>query len=348
MTLQKLVLFEKFKRLIRYGFFSSLLFGIIFYIDTHQVRVPQLITGFLFGILVGLLEELYMHKRIVSLTLPVQYILKSIGLVSLIILVALRAITVHHSWDDITFDLIIKGFNERRIITFLISATIVAMAISMYFQMERLVGKDILINYFKGHYKKPKSEIRIFLFIDLVSSTSINEKLGNESYYKFLNESIREMSEAIIATKAEIYQYVGDEIVFSWNFEKGIQNNNCYRLFEKIILALHRRRSYFMKRYGYFPEFRGSLHTGPVLAAEIGHIRKEIIYSGDVLNTTARIISHCKQRQAQLLISKFLFNVLEKKHNITYEDMGTVELKGKEETIELLKVILPDVITKDP
>lgn len=348
MEISRLVLFEKIKRLVRYGLFSSVLFGLIFYVDTHQVRVPQLITGFIFGVLFGVLEELCMHKIIVALTLPRQYLIKLSGMAFLMILLAVRAITVHHAWEEITFGLIISGFSERRIVDFLISAIIVAMTISMYFQMERLIGKNMLMNYFKGQYKKPKKEIRIFLFLDLKSSTAINEKLGNDVYYSFLNQAISEMSEAIIATSAEIYQYVGDEIVFSWKFEKGIRNNNCFQLYEKITRTLHKRRAFFMKRFGYFPEFKGSLHAGPVLAAEIGHIRKEIIYSGDVLNASARILTFCKQIDAQLIISKLLFNMLEKKHEIHSEEIGSVELRGKEETIELLKISLPFLSPKAP
>jgi hypothetical protein len=73
----------------------------------------------------------------------------------------------------------------------------------------------MMTNYLKGKYRRSKKEIRIFLFIDLKSSTSILEKLGNDMYYSFLNDAIFDMSSAIVETKAEIYHYVGDEIVFS-------------------------------------------------------------------------------------------------------------------------------------
>jgi len=51
-----------------------------------------------------------------------------------------------------------------------------------YFQTEKLVGRKMLINYLKGRYKKPKKEIRVFMFLDLKSSTTLAEKLGGDAY----------------------------------------------------------------------------------------------------------------------------------------------------------------------
>jgi adenylate cyclase len=62
---------------------------------------------------------------------------------------------------------------------------------------------------------------RIFLFIDLKSSTSIAESLGNLRYSEFLIDYYDDMTDAILMSKAEIYQYIGDEIVLTWSFARG-------------------------------------------------------------------------------------------------------------------------------
>ncbi len=333
-----IVILNHLARLIRFGIYSSLFFGLIFYIDTNQIIPTQLLAGFLFGVSIGILDDLSYHRKVVSRSLAFQYTVKVVGLAVMMAIVALRAITVRTPIEEIDFQFIAEGFGERRIANYLMSAFIVAITISMYFQMEKLVGKNRLLNYLKGNYRKPKKEIRIFLFMDLKSSTSLSEKLGNDTYYAFLNDAIYEMSEAIIISGAEIYQYVGDEIVFTWTLDSGIRNNRCIQLFESITKRLEDRQGYFMKHYGYKPEFKGAMHAGLVLAAEIGHIRREIVYSGDVLNTTARMESLCNQFNASLLISKSLFNLLDKKHNLYFEELGPVALKGKDETIELLKM----------
>ncbi|MCG8310421.1 MAG: adenylate/guanylate cyclase domain-containing protein [Cytophagales bacterium] len=231
---------------------------------------------------------------------------------------------------------------QKEVSSPLILAIIVAFTMITYFQVEKLIGKNVLINYLNGRYRKPKKEIRVFLFLDLKGSTTISEKLGNETYYSFLNDAIYEMSAAIMETKAEIYQYVGDEIVFTWPLDKGITNNNCLRLFEKIVNKLESKKSYFHKNYGYQPVFKGAMHAGLVLAAEIGHIKKDIVYTGDVLNVTARMEALCNKHDANILVSKSLFNLLDLKHEILYEDLGAISLKGKDEKLELLKIHFSD------
>jgi len=331
---------NKIKRLLRFGLYTSLFFALIFFIDTNKFFPSQLISGFIFGLLVGILEEITSHRRFVSISIQLQFIIKLAGILFIILLLASVLILSFYLFHNIDFKQIWAHMGEKEITSPIVSALLVATGVSTYFQIERLVGKNMLKNYLKGRYRKPKKEIRVFLFMDLKSSTSLSEKLGNDTYYSFLNDAIYEMSESIIQTKAEIYQYVGDEIVFTWPLDKGITNNNCLRLYEKINERLEKKKSYFMKNYGYEPKFKGAIHAGIVLAAEIGHIKKDIVYSGDVLNATARMESLCNKYEADVLISKSLFNLLDKKHEIVYEDLGAITLKGKDEKLELIKIHL--------
>ena len=54
----------------------------------------------------------------------------------------------------------------------------------------------------------------------------------------------------------------------------------------------------------------------------------------------ARIESLCNNYDADLLISKSLFSLLDLKHEILYEDLGSITLKGKDEKLELVKIHL--------
>jgi len=328
---------NKLKKLFRFGFFTSLVFTLIFFLDTNDFHPIQIVVGFIFGILLGLLEEVTAHRRYVNISLRLQFLIKLAGILFIVTLLLVGLVVFH---PDIEFENLRAFMKQKEVTNPLILSLVVASTVITYFQVEKLIGKNMLANYLKGKYRKPKKEIRVFLFLDLKSSTTISEKLGNESYYSFLNDAIYEMSASIMETKAEIYQYVGDEIVFTWPLEKGITKNNCLQLHEKIANQLEKKSSYFRKVYGYQPVFKGALHAGLVLAAEIGHIKKEIVYSGDVLNTTARMESLCNKYNADILISKSLFNLLDMKHEIIYEDLGAISLKGKDEKLELLKIHL--------
>ncbi len=330
----------KLKRLFRYGLYTSSIFLLITFIDTNHLFLPLLGPGFIFGVLIGLMEEITNHRKIISISLPLQFLLKVSGIFFVIFLFSLFLMLIKS--PEYNFSYLWSHLKENRLTSPIISAVVVSFAVSTYFQIERLVGKNLLKNYLRGKYRKPKKEIRVFMFLDLRSSTTLSEKLGNDVYYSFLNDAIYEMSESIVQTKAQIYQYVGDEIVFTWPLEKGITGNNCLRLYEKICDQLESKKSYFMKNYGYQPKFKAALHAGIVLAAEIGHIKKDIVYSGDVLNVTSRMESLCNKFEADVLISKSLFNLLDKKHEIMYEDLGAITLKGKDEKLELIKIHKPD------
>jgi adenylate cyclase len=87
-------------------------------------------------------------------------------------------------------------------------------------------GQGALWNFIKGYYHVPREETRIFMMVDLASSTSIAERMDNEKYHNLLSDFYSDITDPIIYNKGEIYQYVGDEIVISWKLEYGIQNNH--------------------------------------------------------------------------------------------------------------------------
>jgi len=62
-------------------------------------------------------------------------------------------------------------------------------------------------------YLKPKDEKRIFMFLDLKSSTTIAEEIGHRRYFEFISDFIADVTTPILNNHGEIYQYVGDEIV---------------------------------------------------------------------------------------------------------------------------------------
>ncbi len=91
------------------------------------------------------------------------------------------------------------------------------------------------------------------------------------------------------------------------------------------------------------PEFKAGLDSGLVSAAEVGEIKKELAYHGDVLNTASRIMEKCNEFKTKILISEALKNQLDGDHlNNPFELMGNVKLKGKEKPVNIYKVKDPD------
>ena len=91
------------------------------------------------------------------------------------------------------------------------------------------------------------------MFLDLKSSTQIAEKLGHKKYFSLLNDFFHEISDSVLSTRAEIYQYVGDEVIFSWKVKDGILEQNCVNIFFKIKTSLLEHYDDYLQKYALLP-----------------------------------------------------------------------------------------------
>jgi adenylate cyclase len=102
---------------------------------------------------------------------------------------------------------------------------------------------------------------------------------------------------------------------------------------------LNKKLDYYNEKYGVVPEFKAGLHYGYVMAGEIGVVKREIAFSGDVLNTTSRIQSKCNELGVNILLSKFLLDKLNlRPDTFTPKLMGDIVLRGKEQSLSLYTV----------
>jgi adenylate cyclase len=155
-------------------------------------------------------------------------------------------------------------------------------------------------------------------------------------FFNFLNDFFRDVTVPIVDTSGEIYQYVGDEIVITWDMKRGLKNANCIRCFFRMQELMLRRSGFYRDKYGVAPEFKAGIHCGAVTTGEIGVIKKDIVYSGDTMNTSARIQAVCNKFRVRMLISKNLLDLLDLPP-LQYHPkrVGIFELKGKKQLVEL-------------
>lgn len=191
------------------------------------------------------------------------------------------------------------------------------------------------IGHLTGRYRKPRQEMRVFMFLDMRSSTAIAEKLGHVKYFQLLNELFTDITDPIVYARGEIYQYVGDEISVSWPLRRGVRRQRCIRCFLDIRAKLRKRATHYEQRYGLAPTFKAGFHYGQVTTGEIGVVKKERIFSGDVVNTAARIQNTCNAHGVDNLISKELLDVLHLPSQYTLREIGSIVLKGKREPMSL-------------
>ena len=175
------------------------------------------------------------------------------------------------------------------------------------------------------------------MFLDLTASTTHAERLGDLKFSSLLQDCFFDLAKPVYETDGDVYQYIGDEAVITWDYRDDRRNFRSVQCFMEYKRRLKMRSRYYVDRYGFVPEFKAGLHGGEVVVVRVGEIKKEIAYHGDVLNTTARIESKCNQLQTSLIISSILFHDISMPENLRFETVPGVQLRGKEHVVELFK-----------
>jgi len=194
-------------------------------------------------------------------------------------------------------------------------------------------SRGVFLNIMIGKYLQPTEEHRIILFLDLTDSTPIAEKLGHKEYFKFIRDFIFFISAGIIPNDGRIYQYVGDEIVVWWPASK----KNAKKAVAALITArkaLNKAGERFRRKYDTIPEYKAGIHAGIVTVGQVGIEKKDLVMSGDAINTAARIRTACTETKQKYLVSAAVMELLDMK-DWQVENLGEIELKGKNEGIEI-------------
>ncbi|MDX1699255.1 MAG: adenylate/guanylate cyclase domain-containing protein [Melioribacteraceae bacterium] len=219
-----------------------------------------------------------------------------------------------------------------------IYAVAMIMVISFIKQMNTKFGPGIILPMILGRYRHPREEERIFLFMDLKSSTSYAEKLGHLKYSEMIQNCFQDLNQVIPKYYAEIYQYVGDEVVITWLKSEGLDSLNCIRFFFAFQNKLKSGKLDYKEKYGLIPEFKAGLHLGEITVAEVGEIKREIAYHGDTINTAARIQKLCNPYNKKFLISEALKEHIASNHSFNLEFVDETVLEGKSQKVKIYSI----------
>jgi adenylate cyclase len=314
--------------------------------------IPSILISIIIGIIYGtslgfvdiLLGKGYIQRwpmGVIILLRGVIYYIVLIAMMLFIRYIVWQLLIVPYFFDgsspfrtDLTWDLTWKYFFYILLVYTAISTAI----ISFINQMNKKFGPGVLLPMLLGKYRNPIEEKRIFMFMDLKSSTTHAEKLGHIKYSALIRDSFMDINQVLARHNAEIYQYVGDEIVVSWPISEGLRGMACVEFFFSTQDQFNQRLDYYIENYGFVPQFKAGLHLGLVTAVEIGEIKREIAYHGDTLNTAARIQSICNQYNKSFLISQDVKTITDLDNIYNLESLGQITLKGKDIPIEVFSI----------
>lgn len=299
----------------------------------------MLLAGAVLGLAYGILDIVLDRPRFRRMPYGKLILTQTSFHVGLVILIvaALRLADLVQVGRSITLeDWFARTFSVNTLIVILYTA-VVSFAFNFVKQVNRKFGPGNLVKILLGKYYHPHQERRIFMFLDLKSSTTHAEQLGHIRYSSLIQECFWDLA-VVVADRAEVYQYVGDEAVLCWDAAVGLQDLNCIRAFFHYQARLRERAPFYEQAYGFVPEFKAGLNIGEVTVVEVGEIKKEIAFHGDVLNAAARIQGLCNEYQEQILISKHLRDALPRSDAFVIRPIGHLQLRGRNKLLDVFAV----------
>lgn len=320
--------------------FTSIAFGF------EYVRIVKGLTaGFLITFSIGILEFFVFQSKFRKMKFSLTLLIRTVCYVFAISFAVIAVWVIHESSvNDVSIFTTLGGTDFNHFLfrgdfpKILVFAVVVGFIINFFTQINSLLGKNVLRNYLSGKYHSPKEEERVFMFLDLSSSTTIAEKLSPIDFHKFINNYFFDIDEEIIKSKGEVYQYIGDEVVISWRGDNGFKDANCIRCFYNIKDKIDELAEKYSDQFGIVPGFKAGLHCGLVVTGEVGDSKREIVFHGDVLNTASRIQAQCNAQKKIFLISGDVLSKIKLPKEFKSVELGEFKLRGKEQIVNLYSI----------
>lgn len=310
------------------------------------VRISLLQFGFTFGIIgfiisaihIFFLKPAFNHQPVWLATL-IKLVL-TVFLFFVIVFLLLMFYFVFRYHGDFTNyinSFFTKIVETRTFFVFMLDMGLMTLLSIILLEITDKYGPGMFWSMLTGEYHQPVIENRIFIFLDINESTSIAEQLGHEKYFRMLRRFFADITLPVLANDGTIYQYVGDEIVLTWpnTPENKIKSLKFIR---NTYFMIERLSKHYEKRFGKVPRFKCGVHSGEVTAGFIGVIKRDLIYSGDTINTAARIRSMCHELNEFFLLSEDFMNDFHSPHGYFIEEKGKIELKGRKEPTKVFSM----------
>jgi len=315
--------------------------------DTLDWRLLRaLVAGTSAGLLASFLELKALSRKAMRYGAAVMLLMRTIAyaavaLVSILATVRVIArrdlnVPVREFLSSEGFQAFLRSPDFARLLLVLIVASFI---INAWFQVSRLLGPGTALQILLGRYIRPVEEDRAFLFVDLADSTTLAEDLGPLKFAELKNDFFHDVAEPVLDTGGQIVQYVGDEVMITWPRQGSRGAADSVRCFFMLHDRVQSRAKEYEARYGLVPEFRAGLHGGLVVVSQLGDLKREIVFSGDAVNTASRIQGLCRSLGVDFLASGEVLSQAELPDRIEVAALGERSLRGRVAPVQLVSLI---------
>lgn len=204
-----------------------------------------------------------------------------------------------------------------------------------------LIGGRTFLNFISGRYHSPVEENRFVLFVDIVGSTALAERLGGIGIHRLLDRIFRLLAVAVDDYRGEVLNYVGDGVIITWPERRGAIDHRPLRCFVAMREQLARASGQLQREFGVMPQIRGSLHFGAVIIGEIGDVKRAIVFNGDVMNTGARLEELSRSVEGGFLVSRAAMQRFDSRPPFPVRDLGRLAIRGRADGIDAVGIDAP-------
>jgi adenylate cyclase len=318
------------------GLFLAALYGALTEPSPVEGAVNALIVAAVIGLPLVVYETHLRRWLVVSATRRWPFgwlvLIKSVGYTVWILLgTAIGARLTHHADAPPLADL----FVHRETV---VMAMLAAIVVNILFVVNQLLGPGVLFNFLIGRYRQPRREERLFLFLDICHSTTIAEQIGDLKFHAYLDDFFRMVGRAARDCGGEVHDYIGDEVIVTWSLDENAVG--ALDFFPVLAHRLAARQGTFHRTYGHEVAFRASLHLGPVVAGEVGEVKRKIAFLGDTVNTAARLEQLARTSGVNLLASRPVLDRLRLPPEMEAISLGLLHVRGKAQPMEVFRLDL--------
>lgn len=321
--------------------FSTLVFTALVEFMLHALGFGlehDLLLAFSIGLCVSLLEEFYVKgsrnrwfRSVNPMIAMCLYGLAVVALTMLAMLLFRVSFGNHHNAAEMMAPLPI-------LLPILIIVSVVAI---MILRIIGYHGARNLFHLMTGKYFRPVIEKRIFLFLDIIASTELVERLGPIEARLMIGKFFFDISKPITDWGGEVYRFTGDGAVIVWHWNEGIRDNKIVHAIDAIDHAVDASSQYYLSTFGQVPQYRMGLHGGDIVVSEEGDTRRSIGFYGDTIHIAARLERKAKELGRKCFMSGSIAKHLGESNQRLV--LATTEhVRGISEPIEMYELLPRD------
>ena len=180
------------------------------------------------------------------------------------------------------------------------------------------------------------------LFSDINGFSGHCEKKTPEAIMKMLNDYFEQMNRIIFHHGGTIKQFVGDEIMAMYGAPLDHPKSEEAAVLSAVEMMRHLeslRAADPQEEKGFY-YIKLGIHSGDVILGNVGsEERTEYAAVGDDVNLGSRIMGMTKALQADILISKEVFDKVQHLPGMTFVSKGAHPVKGRVEPVEIYQVV---------